>query len=80
MRLSIDIPDDTHRELKAKAASQGVTISEIVRLSVERYLHGNFTVGFQKSLEPVSDMDTLVMRRPGKPISKADQAKGKTRK
>jgi len=73
MRLSIEIPDETHRELKAKAATQGVTISEVVRLAVERYLRGNFTVGLPK-------VDPALIGTEYGPISKADQAKGRSRK
>lgn len=89
MRLSIEIPDETHRSLKAKAASDGVTISEIVRIAVERYLKGNFHLGYPVGIEDRTihvPPPVMAPPRPDPPpslvrsISKADQAKGRTRK
>jgi hypothetical protein len=86
MRLSIEIPDDTHRELKTKAANQGVTISEVVRLAVTQYLRGNFTLGFKEPGVQVHP-DPVITGPPLPPakghrvgLSKADQAKGRSRK
>jgi hypothetical protein len=77
VRLSVEIPDDIHRQLKSKAASEGTNISEIVRIAVERYLHGNFTVGLPAVANPPNPPNPVGMVRP---ISKADQAKGRTRR
>lgn len=77
MRLSIDIPDETHRELKAKAAREGTTISEVVRVAVERYLRGDITVAMPTMPEKTTTSYSADYVRP---ISKADQAKGRSRK
>ena len=37
-RLGVDIPDETHRELKARCASQGVKVSDVVHKFIEEYL------------------------------------------
>jgi hypothetical protein len=88
MRLSIDISDETHRDLKAKAAREGVTISDIVRSAIERYVSGNFHLGYPapvinnaiaapalpKPPEPPKPPTPYI-----RPISKAEQAKGKSR-
>lgn len=94
MRLSIDISDETHRELKAKAAREGVTISDIVRVAVEKYVRGNFNLGYPQSVRVDAAVDKTVhipppvTPRPApdppptpyvRPISKADQVKGKSR-
>ena len=85
MRLSIDISDETHRELKAKAAREGVTISDIVRIAVEKYVRGNFSLGYSAKLVETSVVaatppNVAAGTQPFKSLSKADQAKGKTRK
>lgn len=90
MRLSIDIPEETHRELKAKAAREGVTISDIVRMAVEKYVRGNFSLGYPDPPRPEAiKVSPPSIPRPAppptpptpyvRPISKAEQAKGKTR-
>lgn len=79
MRLSIDLPDDLHRDLKAKAATEGKTISEVVRSMVEGYL------AMERFVRPTVDKEAA--RRvqsanalDGLRLSKSDQAKGRTRK
>jgi hypothetical protein len=37
-RLGVDIPDETHRELKARCATEGVKVSDVVRKLIEEYL------------------------------------------
>ena len=38
MRTTIDLPDDTYRQLKAKAALEGCSVKEIVLRMVNREL------------------------------------------
>ena len=38
MRTTIDIPDETYRRLKVKAAAEGKTVRELVLRGVERTL------------------------------------------
>lgn len=40
MRTTIDIPDDTYRELKIKAAQAGTPVREIVLRGIQRELKG----------------------------------------
>ena len=37
-RLGVDIPDETHQELKARCATEGVKVSDVVRKLIEEYL------------------------------------------
>jgi len=73
MRLSIDISDDLHRDVKVKAANEGKTIAQVVRPMLERFAQGTVDVHAAKvqSSSPGADW---------KPISKSDQAKGTSRK
>jgi antitoxin FitA len=34
-----DVPDDVHRTLKARAAARGITLSDYLRLEIERVAH-----------------------------------------
>lgn len=70
MRLSIELPDELHRELKVRAAREGKTISQVVRPLIEQYAS---TVEVRTT--PVKGKGATTVR----PISKADQARGKTR-
>lgn len=38
MRTTVDIPDVLHRKLKAKAASEGVTVKDVLLRLIEREL------------------------------------------
>lgn len=67
MRLSIDIPNELHRDLKAKAATEGKTISEVIRPMLAQFTYG--TVPVATSRKP-----------PRADLSKEAQAKGRTRK
>ena len=40
MRTTIDIPDDTYRQLKIKAAQEGKPVRQIVLQGIERELRG----------------------------------------
>ena len=77
MRLSIDLPDEMHRALKAKAATEGRTVSDLVREIIRKYLDGNYTVGVSTTKLPQEEPTTSPSFRP---ISKADQAKGRSRR
>ena len=37
-RLGVDLPEETHRELKARCATEGVKVSDVVRKLIEAYL------------------------------------------
>jgi hypothetical protein len=37
-RLSVDLSDETHRELKVHCASEGLDMAEIARRLIEEYL------------------------------------------
>jgi len=39
MRTTIDLPDDLHRALKARAGLNGVTLRQLVRRLIEQGLH-----------------------------------------
>ena len=39
MRTTLDLPDDLYRQLKAKAALQGITVRTFVRQAVEDKMH-----------------------------------------
>ena len=39
MRTTVDIPDSTYRELKAKAARRGCSVKELILESVRNELH-----------------------------------------
>jgi hypothetical protein len=39
MRTTVDIPDPTYRELKAKAAKRGCSVKELILESVQNELH-----------------------------------------
>jgi len=40
MRTTVDIPDETYRELKIKAAREGKTVRQIVLFGIQRELQG----------------------------------------
>ena len=40
-RLSVEITDDQHRALKMRAASQGITVKELVTSAITKYLRDN---------------------------------------
>ncbi len=40
-RLSVEITDEQHKALKVKAASQGITVKELVTSSITVYLRDN---------------------------------------
>ena len=43
MRTTVDIPDPLYRELKGKAASEGVSVKELILRGVEKELNGRRT-------------------------------------
>jgi plasmid stability protein len=96
MRLSIDVPDELHRQIKVKAASEGTSITSIAQKALEAYLGARMTAGFvvteshvEGGVKVITDAKLLSVSfdpkplQPGtfvRPISKEDQAKGRTRK
>lgn len=76
-RLSVEVSDELHRAAKVKAAAGMVTLTEVVRAYLEDWTHGKAETpaGARPQYPPVAKAE-----RPFKPIAKADQAKGKTRK
>lgn len=55
MRTTIDIPDGTYRELKIKAAQEGVPVRHIVLRAVERDLK-------QGAVRPIRKLDLPLIR------------------
>jgi hypothetical protein len=60
MRTTIDIPDETYRSLKTKAAREGKTVREIVLVGIQKELAAN-------SARPIRKLKLPVIRssRPG---------------
>jgi hypothetical protein len=60
MRTTIDIPDETYRELKIKAAREGTAVRQIVLRALERDLEAGQT-------RPVRKLELPLIRstRPG---------------
>ena len=61
MRTTIDIPDETYRELKVKAATEGVAVRQIVLRGIERELRLGDVQGVRKKFE----IPTIRSSRPG---------------
>jgi len=93
MRLSIDIPDDLHREVKIKAINNGTTVTAVVKRLLEEYVSGNTisvpkAVLIETSIVKDAPFGPFVVQTPPpltppnfvRPISKEDQAKGRSRK
>lgn len=62
MRTTIDIPDETFRKLKIKAATEGQTVREVVLHGIQRELEGEGRRHVQKlklPLIPSSQPGTL---------------------
>jgi len=88
MKTTLEIPDDLHRRAKAKAASEGITISSVLRDSLERYVG---VIGFiateshmdgdTRVIDSVKPMASATMPRavvrPKLDLTKAAQVKGK---
>jgi hypothetical protein len=53
MRTTIDIPDETYRSLKMKAAREGKTVREIVLIGIEKELAVNGARAIRKLKLPV---------------------------
>ena len=60
MRTTIDIPDETYRELKVKAAREGKTFRELALRGLQRELH-------EPAAKPIKKFEIPVIRsaRPG---------------
>jgi plasmid stability protein len=53
MRTTIDIPDETYRKLKVKAATEGQTVREIALRGIQREIETTAKKRARKLLEPV---------------------------
>jgi len=96
MRLSIDIPDELHRQVKIKAINEGTTVTAVVKKRLEEYVSAKMTAGFLatahhdeggvKVIDSAKLMAVSIDSKPlqpgtfVRPISKEDQAKGRSRK
>jgi hypothetical protein len=60
MRTTIDIPDETYRDLKVKAAQEGTPVRQIVLRGIQRELEG-------AGVKPVRKLQLPLIRssRPG---------------
>lgn len=92
-RLNIDLPEDIHRKVKARAAMDGTTVSTVFRRLAERYALGDHRVIGMPAVKEdgsVTLVETSVVEatpanirtgtKPFRSISKEEQARGKTRK
>ncbi len=93
MRLSIDIPDELHRKAKVKAAQEGTTLAEVVRSLLTNWSIGSWKEA-KEYHQAITVVDKTVHVPPPpasprpqpdpppfvRPISKEDQAKGRSRK
>lgn len=50
MRTTIEIPDETYRELKIKAAREGTAVRQIVLRGIQRELHPTAAAAIAKGL------------------------------
>lgn len=78
MRLSVDIPDELHRDIRIAAAQRGTTVTKVVIAAIEEHLgqHARSVNAVAVSVDPKPLQKEAFVR----PISKEDQAKGRTRK
>jgi hypothetical protein len=53
MRTTIDIPDETYRKLKVKAATEGQTVREIALRGIQREIEATSARRIRKLSEPV---------------------------
>ena len=53
MRTTIDIPDETYRKLKVKAALEGETVRQIVLRGILREIGPSVTEPAQRVMEPI---------------------------
>lgn len=53
MRTTIDIPDETYRKLKVKAASEGQTVRQIALRGIQREIEERGTAPVRRLHEPV---------------------------
>lgn len=60
MRTTVDIPDETYRRLKAKAALQGSTVRQLVLNGVQRAIDETRRAPARRLARPI-----LASRKPG---------------
>jgi len=51
MRTTLDIPDETYRQLKIKAANEGVTVRQIVLRGIQNELEPSRATGKSKRFQ-----------------------------
>jgi hypothetical protein len=72
MRTTLDLPDPLFRELKARAARQGVKMKELLATFIENGLRGGKGAGSQPS--PVRSPLPVARRATGLPIPALDNS------
>ncbi len=53
MRTTLDIPDETYRRLKIKAATEGQSVRQIALRGIERELNGGSTKPMKRLSAPI---------------------------
>lgn len=69
MRTTLDIPDETFRLLKAKAALSGLKLKELVTQLIQRGLADGEPV--TESARPAESIPVAIQRVPGSPLKPA---------
>ncbi len=69
MRTTLDLPDDTFRQLKAQAALNGMKLKELVTQFIERGLAAGVTA--PKPAQPPVPPPIAIKRVPGTPLTPA---------
>lgn len=69
MRTTLDIPDETFRQLKAQAALNGMKLKELVTQLIQRGLAAGVVV--PKPLQPLGPPPIAIQRIDGTPLTPA---------
>lgn len=69
MRTTLDLPDDTFRQLKAQAALNGMKLKELVTQFIQRGLAAGVTP--LKPAQPPGPPPIAIQRIPGTPLAPA---------
>ncbi|OGB53978.1 MAG: hypothetical protein A2503_08790 [Burkholderiales bacterium RIFOXYD12_FULL_59_19] len=69
MRTTLDLPDDTFRQLKAQAALNGMKLKELVTQLIQRGLAAGVTAPMPD--QPPAPPPIAIRRVPGKPLTPA---------
>lgn len=81
-RLNIDLEDDLHQRLKVRAAAEGTTVSRAVRSLLMNWVVTSWDEAklMEVSVVEATPGNVAAGTRLIKPISKSDQAKGRSRR